>query len=284
MLLSGVLKILHKHKWRHKITIAILLIAIPVCCSSCGVLGYGARRVYKKEAVYHQVKPGENMYGIAQKYGVDVEQVALLNGIHDTKKITPGQRLLIRQAYKYEMQEDGTEKPIRPGSVSSSVKKPLYYSDGKFKWPVQNGGRLVSKFGPRNGSFHDGLDIAAESGTPVLAAHDGEVIYSGDMLSGYGNLLIIKGAGNLKTVYAHNRRLLVKESKRVKRGQIIAEVGSTGRSEAPHLHFEVRTKDKQGRFVAIDPLPFFHKNAGKPRYRVNDNLSPILAAADESNG
>ena len=225
-----------------------------------------------------------SLEAVYEKYGVSAEQVALLNGIHDTKNIKPGQRLLIQQAYEYEVSDDGTAKPIRPGTVKPSAKQPMYYSDGKFKWPVQGGGRLVSKFGPRNGDFHDGLDIAAESGTPVFAAHDGEIIYSGDMLSGYGNLLIIKGAGNLKTVYAHNRRLLIKEGQRVKRGQTIAEVGSTGRSQAPHLHFEVRTKDKQGRFVAIDPLPFFHKNPGKPRYRVNDNLSPILAAADEATG
>jgi murein DD-endopeptidase MepM/ murein hydrolase activator NlpD len=165
-----------------------------------------------------------------------------------------------------------------PGSFNVSYRAPKAgLSGAKLFWPVADG-RLVSSFGPRNGSFHDGVDIACSSGTPVYAAHSGTVLYSDNKLSGYGNLLIVKGNDQLITVYAHNRKLLAKAGSSVKRGQMIAEVGSTGRSSGPHLHFEVRTKDRRGRTVAVDPLPLLNDTIrSKPRYRVNESLTPLLA-------
>ncbi len=147
-------------------------------------------------------------------------------------------------------------------------------------WPVFEG-ELASSFGPRNGSFHDGIDIKASEGTPIFAAHDGKVIYNDNELSGYGNLLILKNRYNVFTLYAHCRKVFVSTDQTVKRGQQIALVGSTGRATGPHLHFEVRVKDKFERLVAVDPMPFF--KAGKstdqirPRYRVNEGLATILA-------
>lgn len=122
--------------------------------------------------------------------------------------------------------------------------------DGKngFSWPVA--GTISSKFGPRGNSFHDGLDIAAPLGTPILAATNGEVIYSG-ALRGYGNLVILRHRDGYVTVYAHNQKNLVKEGERVRRGQVIARVGQTGRASGPHLHFEVR-KDN----LARNPLRY----------------------------
>ena len=78
------------------------------------------------------------------------------------------------------------------------------------------------------------------------------------------------------TVYAHNSRLHAKQGQRIKRGQKIASVGSTGKSSGPHLHFEVRTRDKRGRYLAVDPIPFFNKKAGPPRFRVNESLTGLL--------
>lgn len=120
------------------------------------------------------------------------------------------------------------------------------------KWPVS--GRITSKFAyrihPISGKrqFHDGLDIANDSGTKIVAAGSGIVTYSG-WNGGYGRVIIISHGYGYKSVYAHNRKNLVAVGERVKKGQVIAELGNTGRSTEPHLHFEVYYKGNK-----IDPL------------------------------
>jgi murein DD-endopeptidase MepM/ murein hydrolase activator NlpD len=109
---------------------------------------------------------------------------------------------------------------------------------------------VTSGFGPRRGRFHDGIDIAAPVGAPISAAADGEVAYS-STLPGSGNVIILRHGRGYATVYAHNQRHHVKDGQRVRRGQRIAEVGRTGRTTGPNLHFEVR-KDN----VAKNPLYF----------------------------
>ena len=98
---------------------------------------------------------------------------------------------------------------------------------------------MSSGFGRRGGRPHEGIDIAARKGTPIVASDAGRVIHSGWM-RGYGKVVIIKHAGAYRTVYAHASRLHVRKGEFVERGQKIAEVGSTGRSSGPHLHFEIR--------------------------------------------
>ncbi len=117
--------------------------------------------------------------------------------------------------------------------------------EGKYglMWPVE--GHITSRFGPRGSSFHDGLDISAPLGTPILAAASGEVMYSG-ALRGYGNIVILRHRDGYVTVYAHNQKNLVREGERIRRGQVIARVGQTGRASGPHLHFEIR-KDNLAR-------------------------------------
>jgi murein DD-endopeptidase MepM/ murein hydrolase activator NlpD len=112
-------------------------------------------------------------------------------------------------------------------------------------------GPLSSPFGRRDGRPHEGIDLAVAEDTPVRAACDGVVTYAGSKLRGYGNLVIVRHAGELTTVYAHNHQLLVHEGDTVARGQVIARSGQTGRVTAPHLHFEVR-KDS----IARDPLGY----------------------------
>ena len=109
-------------------------------------------------------------------------------------------------------------------------------------WPVQ--GRITSGFGRRRFDHHAGIDIAAPSGSRVRAAEAGRVVHSDNKLSGYGNLVIIKHAGSFATVYAHNRKNLVRVGQFVDKGEVVAEVGETGRASAPHLHFEVRRNGK----------------------------------------
>jgi murein DD-endopeptidase MepM/ murein hydrolase activator NlpD len=111
--------------------------------------------------------------------------------------------------------------------------------------------RLTSLFGKRWGKEHEGIDMAAPIGTPVFAAAAGSVIYAGDQVRGYGNMVVIKHDGEIVTVYAHSSVLLVHTGDRVAVGQEIARVGDTGRATAPHLHFEVRRGE-----VPQDPMPF----------------------------
>ncbi len=106
----------------------------------------------------------------------------------------------------------------------------------RFQWPVR--GQLASHYGLRGNAHHDGIDISGRSGVKIRAAEAGRVIHSDDSLAGYGNVVILKHAGVFSTVYAHNHRNLVKVGEFVERGQVIAELGQSGRASAPHLHFE----------------------------------------------
>ena len=115
-------------------------------------------------------------------------------------------------------------------------------------WPLN--GRITSIYGWRRGRHHDGIDIAARIGTPILAAANGTVIFSG-WRSGYGRMVVLQHNRWLKTVYGHTSKNNVRRGQKIKRGQVIALVGSTGRSTGPHLHFEVR--NSQG---AQDPMRY----------------------------
>jgi len=123
-------------------------------------------------------------------------------------------------------------------------------------WPLRVGGVVTSGFGYRRHpitgrrSMHKGIDIAAKSGTDIVAMADGIVIFSGRK-GGYGNIVEVRHANGLETRYAHNQRNLVKEGDMVSKGQIIAKLGSTGRSTGPHIHFEVRRNGE-----AINPMQY----------------------------
>lgn len=124
-------------------------------------------------------------------------------------------------------------------------------ADCAMLWPVD--GALSSPFGTREGRNHEheGIDVAVAEDTPVRAACDGVVAYAGNGLRGYGNVVIVRHAGQLATVYAHNRALEVHEGDLVRRGQVIARSGQTGHATAPHLHFEVRLGS-----IARNPLGY----------------------------
>ena len=117
-----------------------------------------------------------------------------------------------------------------------------------YMWPAK--GTLTSGYGWRWGRMHKGIDIAAPVGTPIMAAASGEVIFAGWNSGGYGNLVKLKHQDGSITFYAHNNRVLVSSGQKVRQGELIAEMGSTGRSTGPHLHFEIRPNGS----TAIDPI------------------------------
>ncbi len=116
-------------------------------------------------------------------------------------------------------------------------------SDDLFIWPVPSSKRVSSRFGMRRGRHHDGVDIPAVTGSSIIASADGEVVVSGWM-NGYGRVVVVKHQNGYHSVYAHNSKNYVKKGQRVSQGEVIAKVGSTGRSTGPHLHFEIRRKNK----------------------------------------
>jgi murein DD-endopeptidase MepM/ murein hydrolase activator NlpD len=110
---------------------------------------------------------------------------------------------------------------------------------GRFLVPVK--GSIISGYGPKDGGLHnDGINIAAREGAPIRAAENGVVVYTGNELRGYGNLLLIRHSGGWVTAYAHTSKFLVKPGARVKQGEVVAEVGRTGNVDRPQLHFELR--------------------------------------------
>jgi murein DD-endopeptidase MepM/ murein hydrolase activator NlpD len=117
-------------------------------------------------------------------------------------------------------------------------------------WPAQ--GSFTSGYGRRWGRMHKGIDIAAPVGTPIVAAADGEVVRSGYDTGGFGNRVDIRHADGTRTLYGHNSRLLVAVGQRVKQGQQIAAMGSTGRSTGPHLHFEFHVSGGD----AVNPVAY----------------------------
>lgn len=129
---------------------------------------------------------------------------------------------------------------------------------GRLHFPVNHPeAALTSAFGWRKGKFHEGIDIAAPYGSVVEAAYDAKVIYAGDLLGGYGNMLVLQSKGGLVTVYSHNAKLYVKKGDIVRQGEVIALVGDSGNASAPHLHLEVRLANVNGDFVAINPEGLF---------------------------
>ena len=193
----------------------------------------------------HVVQPGENLYRIALHYGVSVEAIARANGIRDEGQLEAGARLRIPDPRR-----GAARRPLIPPERLRSIAQDDAFEDGglRFAWPLH--GIVTSNFGWRRARMHEGMDIAARSGTPVHAAEAGRVIYA-SRLGGYGNVVVLRHGKLYESVYAHNRRFRVSKGARVRKGEVIAEVGATGNANAPHLHFEIRRNDDPR-----DPLLF----------------------------
>ncbi|MGH7805979.1 MAG: peptidoglycan DD-metalloendopeptidase family protein [Candidatus Binatia bacterium] len=214
-----------------------VVVLLAIAFVACGPRSSG-------RGIHHDVRRGENLFRIGKAYGIDYRDLARRNGIRDPAQIEVGQKVFIPGATRRLPVEI-----ITPRTVETAPKDLATFARGTgfFRWPIL-GARVASSFGPRGGSFHDGIDIASPEGTPVHASRAGRVIYS-DELRGYGKVVIVEHEEEWVTVYAHNSRNEVDEGDRVAAGDVVSLVGATGRATGPNLHFEVRRRN-----AARDPL------------------------------
>lgn len=199
----------------------------------------------ERKGVYHVVEKHQTLYRICKTYGVDIKEAVSINRITDPSKIQVGQRIFIPGASKVLKVEIYLEDVVE----ESTPQEKVVYKKPNFIWPVE--GRLRDGFDDTEGKRHLGLDISSPAGTAIKASASGRVIYSGNTIRGYGNLILLRHSEEFVTVYAHNEVNLVEEGEWIEGGQVIGRVGQTGRATGPHLHFEIRRNNK-----AVDPLLF----------------------------
>lgn len=201
------------------------------------------------------VRNGDTLYSISRSTGASVQAIAQANGLRPPYALEVGDRLSIpassgKPAAPVRREAKAPSKDV--GEIARNVNyvAPAKPSASLFDWPVK--GAIIGEFGSGAlGRRNDGVNIAAPVGTPVRAAADGEVVYRGSDLDGYGNLLLIKHQDGFVTAYAHNDVMLVQKGQPVRKGQVIAKVGQTGSASEPQLHFEIRQNLK-----AVDPTGF----------------------------
>ena len=226
----------------------------------------------------YMVQPGDTLFSIAAAFGRDVKDLARWNNIDDPSRLRVGQTLRVvppssdtAAALPVTPTAPAVTKPLEgpaapgttappagtpaapaepsavPGAVASipETKPAAPAPTADWIWPVN--GKVIDKFDEKR---NKGIGIAGKEGDPVVASADGQVVYSGSGLRGYGNLVILKHNDDFISAYAHNRQILVKQGQMVKRGQRIAEVGKSDATQ-PKLHFEIRRQGKP-----VDPLAY----------------------------
>ncbi len=226
----------------------------------------------------HVVAAGETLYSIARRYNMSAQQLIAANAIDNPNAIRIGQRLVVSssgQALPPVAQLPATTQtpsqvvasrsytPPRPAQSTAVVEQTAAIQQVaarnddiaeqtplQFRWPIR--GRVLSGFGVQdNGVRNDGVNIAVPEGASIRAAEEGEVVYAGNELRGFGNLVLVQHRGGYVTAYAHNSRLDVQRGDRVNRGDVIARAGSTGDVDTPQLHFEIRRGT-----TPVDPGPY----------------------------
>lgn len=230
----------------------------------------------------HVVQSGETMYSIATRYGLSPSALATANNMPSPQLVRVGQELRIpgtaattttaavnpapqpvaetpvAQPEPQPTPEPEAAAPVQePAQVAALptndiVADPPATNGTAFRWPVNGNSRVISDFGPKpGGERNDGINISVPTGTEVHAAESGTVIYAGNGIAGYGNLVLIEHADNWVTAYAHASEILVQRDQSVQRGQVIARSGSSGSVSAPQLHFELRRGT-----VPVNPLDY----------------------------
>jgi len=214
------------------------VIAVALALAACA--GDGRRPSIPDEG--HVVRRGETLYSISMRYGLDYHDVARWNGIGRDYLIQPGQRLRLDPPPR-----GGAAKPqaVASAPVKRAAPADPAHRPPAWRWPVQ-GGRVMGSIRQPSGGV--GLRIDGELNQPVFAAADGKVVYTGDGLRGYGQLVIITHARGWLSAYGHNAVLHVREGDEVRAGQAIAAMGP-GPAQQPMLYFEIRLDGRP-----LDPI------------------------------
>ncbi|OBS10700.1 Lipoprotein NlpD [Acidihalobacter prosperus] len=246
-----------------------MLVAFALAaCSALPYQGSGFR------AGHVQVRKGETLYSIAWRYDLDYHQLARWNGLTPPYTLTPGQWIRMNPPGPGQtptrMADHRPSRPVAPTATAGVARpyhaspppqaRPLDRSPGsdngstarvQWVWPTR--GRLLQPYSKTD----QGVEIAGKLGQPVVAAASGQVVYSGNGLPSYGNLVIIKHNGRYLSAYGHNQKLLVREGDVVKRGQTIALMGESGTGVTrPMLFFEIRVDGDP-----VNPIPYLPARA-----------------------
>ena len=198
-------------------------------------------------------RKGDTLYSLSKRSGVNVERLAQLNQLKKPYTIQPGQTIFLKPITT--SAKSIAYKTTAPDTVATNKEIKAQQSKQKTHWPttvrwqLPAKGKVVKKFS-RQRNDAKGIDIAGKLGQAIVASADGKVVYSGDGLISYGNLIIIKHNKTYLSAYAYNRKLLVKEGDSVKSGQKIAEMGRKD-NLSPRLHFEIRKNGKP-----VDPQKY----------------------------
>ncbi len=220
--------------------LCVLAVALLTLLSACGTT--------KVQPGYYRVQSGDTLTQIARKQGTSVSNLVRWNNLSNSNSIEVGQLLRVQppagQASSSSTPSKARGKPAPSPKSSTSTTKRRTAPPGAISlvWPAQ--GKVTRGY---DGSGSNGIVISNSSGTPVVAAAQGTVAYSGSGLRGYGHLVIVKHNASFLSIYAHNSKLLVKEGQRVSQGQKIAEMGNSD-SKQIGLYFELRYDGQ-----AVDP-------------------------------
>lgn len=214
----------------------------------------------------YEAKQGDSIYTIAWAFGVDFLDIAKFSNLKKPYKLKPGQVVYLKkreagdsEATVIALEDEGQPRPVvakklpakkaapRPASLTESLPS-VSFADSPTEWNWPAEGKLIGKYSVAKGN--KGIHIAGAEGSPIKATAAGEVVYSGQGLRGYGNLVILKHSPEFLSAYAHNQKILVQEGQTVRANQQIATMGSSG-AQTIMLHFELR---KNGQ--PVNPLSY----------------------------
>lgn len=235
--------------------IALCCLMLSLLLAGCSGSKSGSDGSYSGSV--YTVKRGDTLSKISRMTGTSVRDLASMNGISPPYTIEIGQKLKVNgssSSGKKSSSKGKTAKVTPSYAVPQSSWPPV----GQRCWVWPASGKVIAPYSTSEGG-NKGIDIANARGTPVYASGAGKVVYVGDQLRGYGNLIMIKHGEDYITAYAHNDTLLVNNGQNVKAGQKIATMGSTGANSVA-LHFQIRY-----RATAIDPQRYLPKQGSSPK-------------------
>lgn len=209
------------------------------------------------------VRLGDTLLQIAQRYGITMQEVLRFNPGLDTARLVAGTEIQLVQSAPVRQRAVLGLRPSTSGGLSwpdqPNLGQPqqLFDDRGAHTWIWPTSGVFTSGYGWRWGRMHRGIDLANNVGTPIKAARNGRVVFSGWNSGGFGYLVTLQHPDGSRSLYAHNSRLMVSVGQEVRQGTVIALMGSTGNSTGPHLHFEIHPAGAS----AVNPLNFLPPRA-----------------------